>query len=77
MSAAIAGTGIALLPDEVCGGALLAGDLVHVLPDWHGGQGIKHLVFTSRRLMLPAVRATVDFLTETLPNTGVDFRPLL
>lgn len=73
LSAAIAGTGIALLPDEICGPALQAGDLVHVLPDWHGGQGIKHLVFTSRRLMLPAVRATVDFLTATLPETEVDF----
>jgi DNA-binding transcriptional LysR family regulator len=76
LSAAIAGTGLALLPDEVCGRALAAGTLVRLLPDWHGGQGIKHLVFTSRRLMLPAVRATVDFLAETLPATGVDLQPL-
>lgn len=68
LAAARAGTGIALLPDEVCGPALRAGTLVRLLPDWHGGQGIKHLVFTSRRFMLPAVRATVDFLLEVLPD---------
>lgn len=68
LSAAIAGSGIALLPDEVCGRALRAGTLTRVLPDWHGGSGIKHLVFTSRRLMLPAVRASIDFLLDTLPD---------
>ncbi len=38
------------------------GQLLHILPEWHGGRGIRHLVFTSRRGMLPSVRAVIDFL---------------
>jgi hypothetical protein len=30
--------------------------------------GILHLVFTSRRGMLPGVRAVVDFVAETLKS---------
>lgn len=71
LQAAIAGTGLALLPDESCARAIKNGALVRVLPDWHGGQGIKHLVFTSRRFMLPAVRACVDFLLEVLPEADL------
>lgn len=71
LQAVIAGTGISMLPDEACSRALKAGDLVRLLPDWHGGQGIKHLVFTSRRYMLPAVRACVDFLLDVLPDAAL------
>jgi DNA-binding transcriptional LysR family regulator len=71
LQATIAGTGIALLPDEACSRAFKSGEIVRLLPDWHGGQGIKHLVFTSRRLMLPAVRATVDFLLDVLPEADL------
>lgn len=68
MAAAIAGTGIALVPDEICGRALQRGKLLRLLSEWHGGRSIKHLVFTSRRLMLPAIRTTIDFLAEILPG---------
>ena len=60
--AAAAGLGIALLPDHVCGEALGNGQLVHVLPDWSGQQGILHIVFTTRRGLPPAVRALIDHL---------------
>ena len=60
-NAAIEGLGIALLPEFFCAEALAAGELERVLPEWLGRQGILHLVFTSRRGMLPGVRAFIDF----------------
>lgn len=64
--AAIAGAGIALLPQTDCDLALASGELIQVLPDWGVADGILHLVFTSRRGMLPGVRAVIDFAAETL-----------
>lgn len=72
VEAAVAGLGIACLPQEACRQELAMGQLVRILPDWDGGRGIRHLVFTSRRYMLPAVRATIDFLLEILPDARVD-----
>jgi len=62
--AAVAGLGVAILPDHVCRDALLAGRLVRVLPGWRGLQGIVHLVFTTRRGLSPAVRALIDHLAS-------------
>ncbi len=64
--AAIAGTGIALLPDAACSEALSDGRLVQLLPEWTSRRGIVHLVFTSRRGLLPSVRTMLDFLAEAL-----------
>jgi DNA-binding transcriptional LysR family regulator len=66
LSAARAGVGIALLPRADCGKELDAGSLIRVLPGWDVAGGILHLVFTSRRGMLPSVRSVIDFLAETL-----------
>ena len=72
LQAACDGIGIANLPDYVCRDALEAGRLVRVLPDWAARQGIMHLVFTSRRGLLPGVRAVLDFLAEALsPRSAV------
>jgi len=60
--AAIAGLGVALLPDHLCRDALDAGALVHVLPDWRGQIGLVHLVFTTRRGLPPAARSLIDHL---------------
>ncbi|WIW91095.1 LysR family transcriptional regulator (plasmid) [Sphingobium sp. V4] len=67
-NAAIDGLGIAILPDHVCREALLAGRLVHILPDWRSLQGIVHLVFTTRRGLPPAVRALIDHLAAVFPR---------
>lgn len=72
VEAAIAGIGIACLPVDACRQELAMGQLVHILPDWHGGRGISHLVFTSRRGMLPSVRAVIDFLLATMPDAKLD-----
>lgn len=65
--AAQGGVGIALLPLRVAGSALAAGTLVRVAADWGTPEQGIHLVFASRRGMLPAVRALVDYLAEQVP----------
>jgi DNA-binding transcriptional LysR family regulator len=67
LSAALAGLGVALLPDRVCRSALQSGTLVRVLPAWHAQVGIVHLVFTTRRGLPPAVRALIDHLAQHFP----------
>ncbi len=66
-SAVLEGLGIALLPENVAHADLDSGKLERVLPAWNVPQGICHVVFPSRRGMLPAVRALIDFLAERLP----------
>lgn len=68
LGAACSGLGLALLPDRICRRAILEGALVHVLPEWSAGEATIHLVFTSRRGLLPAVRAFVDYLARELPK---------
>ncbi|HEX7341626.1 MAG TPA: LysR substrate-binding domain-containing protein [Rhodanobacteraceae bacterium] len=75
LEAAKQGTGIALLPESVCGAALCDGTLERVLPDWCGPMGSMHFVYPSRRGLLPAVRALVDFLADKLPLAVRDSRP--
>jgi DNA-binding transcriptional LysR family regulator len=66
-SAALAGLGIARMPEMLVREDLRSGVLTHVLPEWNSPQGILHVVFPSRRGLLPAVRAFIDFLAERLP----------
>ncbi|MDJ1158847.1 LysR family transcriptional regulator [Chelatococcus sp. SYSU_G07232] len=66
LGAALSGLGVALMPESVCAPALAEGRLEAVLPEWGGATGVAHLVFPSRRGLLPAVRVTIDFLVETL-----------
>ncbi|PZQ18243.1 MAG: LysR family transcriptional regulator [Rhodanobacter denitrificans] len=65
--AARRGLGVALLPDFVCASALARGELEALLPAWGAPQGTMHFVYASRRGLLPAVRALIDYLAETLP----------
>jgi DNA-binding transcriptional LysR family regulator len=72
--AAIAGLGVAILPDRVCRNALEEGSLVHVMPEWRGLQGIVHLVFTTRRGLAPVVRALIDHLAAHFPHHALASR---
>jgi DNA-binding transcriptional LysR family regulator len=65
--AALAGVGIAQLPESVVREDLRSGALTRVLPDWSSPEGIVHVVFPSRRGLLPAVRVFIDFLADRLP----------
>ena len=69
IAAACQGAGIVLLPTAQCRDALASGTLVRVLPQWSGTDGIVHLVFASRRGMLPSVRAVIDFAAEALKSS--------
>lgn len=66
--AALAGLGVARLPEIVVAEDLKAGTLLRVLPAWANPQGVLHLVFPTRRGLLPAVRAFIDYLAERLPE---------
>jgi len=67
MALARQGLGITMLPETLCAEAVRNGELEVVLPQWRLPQGIAHLVFASRRGLLPAVRVFIDFLAERLP----------
>jgi len=76
LQAALDGLGVAQIPDIQCRELLAAGTLERVLPEWSGPIGIVHLVFTSRRGLLPGVRTVIDFVAGVLslcpesPNSG-------
>jgi DNA-binding transcriptional LysR family regulator len=70
IAAARQGAGIVLLPAAQCQEALASGALVRVLPQWSGTDGIVHLVFASRRGMLPSVRAVIDFAAAALKSSA-------
>src|SRR4249919_239661 len=67
MALARQGMGITMLPETLCAEAIRNGELEVVLPAWRLPQGIAHLVFASRRGLLPAVRAMIDYLAERMP----------
>lgn len=58
------GTGFGVLPDYMCVPEIANGELVQVLPGWKPRPGIVHAVYGSRRGLMPAVRAFLDFLGE-------------
>jgi len=69
LEAARRGIGVTLLPEFVCAPAVVSGELEVLLPEWSAPQGVMHFVYPSRRGLLPAVRAFIDFLAERLPET--------
>ncbi|MFC3077674.1 LysR family transcriptional regulator [Phenylobacterium terrae] len=72
--AAIDGLGVALLPEYACRELVEDQRLVRVLPQWAAPEGILHLVFTSRRGLLPSVRATLDFIALALRSDSPAWR---
>lgn len=69
--AVMQGTGICALPDYMCTHELRDGRLEHVLPGWAPRIGILHVVFPSRRGMVPAVRRFLDFMGEHVTDEGL------
>lgn len=60
--AALHGVGVVQLPSMMIDKDLAEGTLVDVLPRWTPRSGIAHIVFPSRRGLLPAVRGLIDHL---------------
>jgi DNA-binding transcriptional LysR family regulator len=67
-AAALAGVGVALLPESVVRADIGSGALEQVLPAWTLPLGVFHVVFPTRRGLLPSVRAFIDFLAERMPG---------
>jgi len=63
-NAALAGVGAVQLPVLMVHEQLANGSLFRLLPEWSPRREIIHAVFPSRRGLLPAVRALIDYLAE-------------
>lgn len=63
-SAAMKGVGVVQLPVLMLTKELERGALVSVLPTWRPPREVIHIVFPSRRGMIPAVRALIDFIAD-------------
>ncbi|WP_313290597.1 LysR substrate-binding domain-containing protein [Stutzerimonas nitrititolerans] len=68
---ALAGVGVALLPEEIVSGDLASGRLINVLDGWTPRMGDVVAIFPSRRGLMPAVRKLIDFLAETFAQESV------
>jgi len=71
--AALAGVGVVQLPTMTLREEFRSGVLVRILPDWAPRPGIIHVVFPSRRGLLPGVRQLIDSLAlqfERLAKEG-------
>ncbi len=62
--AALAGVGIVQLPTLMVCDQLAQGSLVRPIPDWAPRREIIHAVFSSRRGLMPSVRALIDYLAQ-------------
>ncbi|MDC0663408.1 LysR substrate-binding domain-containing protein [Marinobacter sp. SS21] len=69
--AALAGLGVVRMPLIAGGGDLIEGRLMSVMPSWRPRGGVLHAVFPSRRGLVPAVRALLDYLADAMDD--VDF----
>ncbi|MES2947696.1 MAG: LysR family transcriptional regulator [Pseudomonadota bacterium] len=72
--AVLGGIGMCFMPEYMCENELRSGQMVEVLPGWSPTPGIFHAVYPTRRGMVPAVRAFLDFLGQTICAEGT---PLL
>ncbi|HNP52900.1 MAG TPA: LysR substrate-binding domain-containing protein, partial [Nitrosomonas nitrosa] len=63
-SAAVAGIGIVQLPTMMVREQLAQGQLARILPEWAPRREIVHVVFPSRRGILPSVRVLIDYLAQ-------------
>ena len=67
---ALAGAGIAAVPDHLAAAGLRGGALQRVLPDWCLPAHTAWAVFPGRRLMPAKTRAFLDMLEAALANVG-------
>jgi len=72
--AALDGLGIGFMAEYACRDPLADGRLERVLPAWGGREAIFHLVFASRRGLLPSVRAVIDFVAAALDPRSQGWR---
>ncbi|MDH0303166.1 MULTISPECIES: LysR substrate-binding domain-containing protein [unclassified Pseudomonas] len=73
---ALAGVGMAVLPEEVVMADLASGRLLHVLDGWTPREGEVVALFPSRRGLMPAVRKLIDFLADAFEQEQQDATPV-
>jgi DNA-binding transcriptional LysR family regulator len=71
-NAALAGLGATMLPSDYCMEDIQAGRLMPLLQNWSMPAATLQAVYVSRRGMVPAVRAFLDFLQENLGEETVN-----
>ena len=69
--AVLGGIGMCFMPDYMCEEDRRSGRMVEVLPGWNPTPGIFHAVYPTRRGMVPAVRAFLDFLGASIHAEGL------
>jgi DNA-binding transcriptional LysR family regulator len=69
--AVLGGVGMCFMPQYMCEDDLRAGAMVEVLPGWSPAEGLFHAVYPTRRGMVPAVRAFLDFLGDSIQKEGL------
>lgn len=62
--ATLQGLGVAKLPELMVAEDIKQGRLIHVLPEWQPKAELIHLVYTSRRGLLPSMKLLIDFLVK-------------
>lgn len=67
--AACAGAGFASVPAYLAADAIRTGVLRQVLPRWRTGEVDMRILYPSRRLMSPRLRAFIDIAVDTLSET--------
>lgn len=67
LAAAQEGLGVALLPVHICRSSFATGELIHVLPEWRSPYGTIQAIFSTRKGLVPAVRALIEFLAQEIP----------
>lgn len=70
--AAMAGVGIVQLPLMAVCKQLKAGSLVKLVPEWAPIRELIHVVFSSKRGLLPSIRLLIDYLAQRFANLDVD-----
>lgn len=68
LEAALSGGGICLQPLYAAAPLLESGRLVRLLPEWQPQALGIHAIYASRRQMLPALRALLDFIAQRLAS---------
>lgn len=67
--ATLEGLGVSKLPEQLITKDLEEGRLIRVIPEWEPTPELIHLVYTSRRGLLPSVKALIDFLINEFNNS--------
>lgn len=71
--AACEGAGFASVPAYIAADAIRTGRLQHILPKWRTGTVEMRILYSTRRLTSPRLRAFIDVAVDTLSE--VDFAP--